>query len=111
MDGATLFYTQKPGEPTALWRMPTSGGPAVKLLDPFYGAFAVAGGGIYYIERHSGETRLQFFDLATEKTGTIASGLGEPALELMTASADGRTILYSRQDAISDDLMLVENFR
>ena len=29
----------------------------------------------------------------------------------MTASADGRTILFTRVDASIDDLMLVDNFR
>ena len=66
--------------------------------------------GIYYIDQPSGEVRLQFFDFATNSAMTVSRNLGEIRIGL-TASPDGRTILYSRIDARGDDLMLVENFR
>ena len=109
--------------PSPLWRVPTSGGVAVKILDGVVlGAFAVLDRGIYYIDRPSGEggayyvdqpsgeTRLQYFDFATRKSTTVARNLGNVFLGL-TASSDGRTIFYSRVDSSVDDLMLVENFR
>ena len=73
-------------------------------------AFVVLEKGIYYIDQVSGEFRLQFFDFATGKTTTVARNLGKLHLGL-TASPDGRTILYTRVDSSVDDLMLVENFR
>jgi hypothetical protein len=95
----------------ALWRVPTAGGKSVKVLDGVvYQAFVVLERGIYYIDRPSGETRLEFFDFATRRSKTVARNLGEVHLGL-TASHDGRTILYSRVDSSVDDLMLVENFR
>ena len=33
-------------------------------------------GGIYYIDRPSGETRLQYFDFATRRSTTVARNLG-----------------------------------
>jgi hypothetical protein len=103
--------------------MPTSGGVPVKVLEGVVLAnFVVLEKGIYYIDRPSGEggiywfdlpsgeTRLQYFDLATGKSTTVARNLGNVGIPL-TASADGRTILYDRMDASVDDLMLVENFR
>ena len=118
-DGAYLYYTQTMDRPSPLWRLPTSGGVPVKVLDGVVlRAFVVLEGGIYYIDRPSGEslyagpgeTRLQYFDFATRRSTTVARNLGNVGLGL-TASPDGRTILYSRVDSSVDDLMLVENFR
>ena len=110
-DGAYLYYTQTLGEPSVLWRLPASGGQPAKVLEGVVlRAFVVLEKGIYYIDQLSGEFRLQFFDFATAKTTTVARNLGKLHLGL-TASPDGRTILYSRLDSSVDDLMLVENFR
>jgi hypothetical protein len=122
-DGAYLYYNQSMDTPSPLWRVPSSGGQAVKVLDGVVrGAFAVLDRGIYYIERApavgdllyldrpAGEARLQYFDLATHKSTTVAHDLGNVFLGL-TASNDGRTVFYSRVDSSLDDLVLVENFR
>ena len=96
---------------SALWRVPTSGGPPVKILEGVvWRAFAVLERGIYFIDRLSGDSRLQFFDFATGRSTIVARNLGDVRNGL-TASPDGRTILYSRVDSRVDDLMLVENFR
>ncbi len=110
-DGAYVYYTQTPSAPSALWRIATSGGQAVKLLEGVVQrAFAVIERGIYYIDRPADEARLQFFDFATGRSATVARNLGRVSFGL-SASPDGRTILYSRVDSRVDDLMLVENFR
>jgi Tol biopolymer transport system component len=110
-DGAYLYYTQILGAPSALWRLPTSGGQPVKVLEgviPW--AFTVLEKGIYYIDAPAGEARLQFHDFATGRSTTVARNLGDVSQGL-TASPDGRTVLYSRMDYSANDLMLVENFR
>ena len=122
-DGAYVYYVQTREAPSPLWRVPASGGAPVKVLDGVLLAnFAVLEKGIYYIERPSGEvgfyyvdvplgeTRLQYFDFAARRSTTVARNLG-PVMIGLAASADGRTILYSRVDSSVDDLMLVENFR
>jgi Tol biopolymer transport system component len=110
-DGASVYYTQTPYAPSALWRLPTSGGQPVKVLEGVvWRAFVILERGIYYINRLSGEARLQFFDFATGRSTTVARNLGDVRSGL-TATPDGRTILYSRVDSSVDDLMLVENFR
>jgi Tol biopolymer transport system component len=122
-DGAYLYYVETMDRPSPLWRVPVFGGDPVKVLEGVVlGNFVVREGGIYYIDRPSGqggvyyldkpsgETRLQYFDLATRRSATMARNLGNVDV-FLTVSPDGRTILYARVDRSVDDLMLVENFR
>jgi hypothetical protein len=110
-DGANLYYTQDPGGPSTLWRMATAGGERERVLDGvILSAFAVVETGIYYIDQHANQRRLQFFHFDSRTSTTVASDLGE-VRPLLTASPDGRTILYTRVDSSVNDLMLVENFR
>jgi dipeptidyl aminopeptidase/acylaminoacyl peptidase len=122
-DGAYIYYTQTMETPSHLWRQPVGGGIPTKVLEGVVrAASTVLDGGIYYIDRPSregglldtdqpsGETRLQYFDFATRRTTTVARNLGNVFLGL-TASKDGRTILYSRVDFSVDDLMVADNFR
>jgi Tol biopolymer transport system component/predicted Ser/Thr protein kinase len=122
-DGAYLYYVQTFDAPSALWRVPVSGGTPVKILEGVVLAnFVVLQGGIYYIDRPSGQrdihyldmpsgtTRLQYFDFVTRRSTTVARDLG-PVDTPITATADGRTIFFPRIESSVDDLMLVENFR
>jgi Tol biopolymer transport system component len=110
-DGAYLYYTQTHRVPSPLWRLPIPGGEPVKVLDGIvWRAFAPVERGIYYIDQNSGRPRLQFFDFTNRESNTVSRDLGELRTGL-TASPDGRTVLFSRVDSSVDDLMLVENFR
>jgi dipeptidyl aminopeptidase/acylaminoacyl peptidase len=123
-DGAYIYYVQSTVKPSTLLRVPASGkGVPVKVLDGVVlGNYVVLERGVYYIDRPSGEggiysidrpsseTRLQYFDFATRRSTTVARNLGAVDFPL-TASRDGRIILYARVDSSVDDLMLVENFR
>ena len=112
-DGAYLYYTETSNSsaPAPLWRMPIAGGDAVKIAEGVNStAFDVGENGIYYLERVSGGTRLQFFDLTSRRAVTLAGNLGIVDGGL-SASPDGRTIFFSRIDSSVNDLMLVENFR
>ena len=110
-DGRNLYYIDTTDRPSAVWRLPTSGGVPVKVLEGvLITSFVVLDGGIFHIERLPTVTRLQYFDFATHRSTTVVPNLGDAGVGL-TASRDGRTVLYSRVDSSVDDLMLVENFR
>jgi Tol biopolymer transport system component len=112
-DGAYLFYVENTtaDRPGPLVQLSLKGGEVVKLEENVVStSFAVIEGGIYYVERIPGETRLRYFDLSRRQSTVIARNLGNVGFGL-TASRDGHSILYSRVDSSVDDLMLVENFR
>jgi Tol biopolymer transport system component len=109
-DGGNIYYVTSSRE-SPLWRLPATGGEPVKVRDGVvWFNFCVLDKGIYYIDRLGSETRLQYLDFDTGKSAIVARDLGEVTAGL-TASPDGRTILFSRVDSFTDDLILVENFR
>ena len=111
-DGGDLYFTQAADRLQTLLRLPVSGGQPMKVLEGILSPtnFVIVGRGIYYISQASGENRLEFFSFDASKSTVVARNLGKVGSGL-TASPDGRTILYSRLDSSVDDLMLVENFR
>ena len=123
-DGAWLYFVESMFGLSPLWRMPAAGGPPEKVVESVdLTNFAVLDRGIYYVDRiaggacihfldrSAGETRLRYFDLGTHRSRTIVPNLGNIAGVPITASANGRIVIYARQDSSVDDLMLVENFR
>jgi Tol biopolymer transport system component/tRNA A-37 threonylcarbamoyl transferase component Bud32 len=109
-DGSNLYYLTF-SVVSPVWRLPTSGGEPVQVLDGVvWFNFWLLEKGAYYIDRLGDETRLGYLDFVTGKSSTVARNLGQVTAGL-TASPDGRTILFTRVDSSADDLMLVENFR
>jgi Tol biopolymer transport system component/predicted Ser/Thr protein kinase len=110
-DGAHVYYTQTIAAASPLWRVSTTGGQPEKIADGvIWRCFAVLDGGVYYVDRAGGDTRLQYLELASRRASTVVTGLGQVHYG-MTASDDGRTVFYTRVDATTNDLMLVDGFR
>lgn len=111
-DGASIYYIDNPVEGAAVWHMPISERKATKILEGIvWWNLDLIEKGLYYIDRApGGAARLRFFDFATRKSTTTAENLGNVRC-CISASTDGRTILFVREDSSVDDLMLVENFR
>jgi Tol biopolymer transport system component len=127
-----LFYLDNLERPGSVWRRPRGGGPAVKVVEGVVsGNFDVVDGGVYYIdsvsgdagsfgtggfERRGSDTRLRYFDLATSQSTTVAANLGMIVGATngpggLSATRDGRTILFARIDSEINELMVVDNFR
>ena len=113
-DGKFVYYT-KPG---SLWRMPTSGGEEVRVLDSvFNNSYSVTKEGVYFISSLGpvqpgpgiiGEIR--FLRFSTGEIQKVFS-VPKPVFVGFSVSPDGRSILYTQIDRQGADLMLVEGFR
>jgi serine/threonine protein kinase/Tol biopolymer transport system component len=120
-----LYFVEATDRPSPVFRVPLPNGTPSKALEGVVvvnGAYDVVERGIYYIDQVSGdtgafysdlpggETRLRYYDFATNRSITVANNLGMVYLGL-SASRDGRTILYTRIDSAVEELMLVDKFR
>jgi len=114
-DGKFLYYTKYPAAP-GVWRIPTSGGEETEViaaLEPeYWGYWAVVENGIYYLDTTE-KPAIAFFDFTTHRARRVFALENRPAREAtgLAASPDGQTILYTQLDALSRDIVLVENFR
>jgi eukaryotic-like serine/threonine-protein kinase len=111
-DGKTLFYTElamSQGD-RALYARPLAGTTEPKLIEKATRGFAVVEEGIFYLGTagKDGKLPLRFYDLksgARRELTKLASS-GE-----LTASPDGKSVLYTASLYSGKDLMLIENFR
>jgi Tol biopolymer transport system component len=109
-DGQVVYYQRTQG-PSDVWAIPVQGGNETRVVESVgQRQFAVRADGIYCLRIVNGAQRLQFFDFATKATKDVATLPSAGGLAL-AVSPDGRYVLYSQQDEVGSDLMLVENFR
>lgn len=104
-DGKSVYYLRA----FSLWRSPISGGDETRVLDSVVGPFGfqVTAKGIYFVPR--AEAVLRFFDFQSKTIRTVTK-LEQP-WEDFVVSSDGRIVLFSRIDARTSDILLVEKFR
>jgi len=112
-DGKFIYYASCP----ALWRIPTEGGAATKVLDPLpsFRNLGIMNTGLYFIppQERPMSSSIRFLSFATNKIRDVAKlenfrDMGEAGG--LTVSPDGRSILYTQIDQASIELMMVENF-
>jgi Tol biopolymer transport system component/DNA-binding winged helix-turn-helix (wHTH) protein len=114
-DGKFLYYAKGATVP-GLWRIPTTGGEETEVLGTleagYWGYWAVVANGIYYLDT-TAKPGIDFFNFATRHATRVLDLESRPAREAtgLAVSPDGRTILYTQLDALSRDIVLVENFR
>ena len=114
-DGRFLYYAKGMTVP-GLWRIPTNGGEEVEIIRSLeaghWGYWAVVENGIYYLDT-TAKPGIVFLDVNTSHTTRVFDLENRPATQApgLAVSSTNGTILYTQLDALSSDIMLVENFR
>ncbi len=115
-DGKYLYYSKNSGCP-GVWRIPTDGGEEVLVLRQpgagNWGQWALANDGIYFInlKADAGQS-VELFSFATQNTTrVVVLGKIDEFVSGLAVSPDGHHILYTQQDPVNSDIMLVEDFR
>ena len=113
-DGKFVYYSKGSSIP-GIWRIPTTGGEEIRILDEVVqGFWALLDVGIYFVNtKAKPRPTIEFFNFATGQTTQIAAIEKELELVLpsLAISPDGRKILYVQVDRRESDIMLMENFR
>jgi Tol biopolymer transport system component/DNA-binding winged helix-turn-helix (wHTH) protein len=118
VDGKYLYYTKGRGTP-GLWRRSLwngSGGKEEPVLNSVqeWGWWALGPGVVYFLEMSDpARVHLKMFDIAERWTRELAI-LPYPvqiATPTMSASRDGRHLVYTQVDSMEAVIMLAENFR
>jgi Tol biopolymer transport system component/serine/threonine protein kinase len=118
-DGKYVYYAKSPTE-DGLWRVEAKGGREEPVLASFrrgfWGYWALAGGGIYFLQREEIEGQgvryfLRFLDLTTRRERLVMPLPRRPFNAGLDIAPDGTHFLYTQVDQSDSDIMLVENFR
>ena len=97
-DGQWLYFAR--GGENGIWRMPASGGEAVRILDQpvagYWGYWTVSPVGIYFLDQRQSTPAISVYDPVTRKT-TIFAKLNRlpPLYSGLSLLHDGREILIS----------------
>lgn len=114
-DGKFFYYAKGDTVP-GIWRIPTTGGQEAEIIGSleagYWGYWALSEVGIYYLKT-AGTPGINFFNFATRRTTRLFDLESHPAREAtgLGVSPDGRTILYTQLDALSRDIVLVDNYK
>jgi len=97
--------------PPGVWRIPADGGEEVQVLDRAGGyLWTLLDEGILYADIGDEPHHLELFDLTRGKV-TWTANLDIPvSASILSASPDGRFVLYSGAGRAEADIVLVENF-
>lgn len=113
-NGDFVYYAKTPSDPD-IWRVPSSGGqegvvaPRIHLNQ--WNDWALVDGGIFFRTDGLSSPRalLRFFDFSTTRVRDVTT-MDKPG-EWISASVDGKSVLYNQADYEENGIMLLENFR
>jgi WD40 repeat protein len=107
------------GSETGVWRVPVDGGEEIKVFDPgpVIGNlhplnFWVTEGGVYFSNRSATpDPAIEFYSFTNKQTTKLLSIEKRKFYGMITASPDGKWILWPQVDQVQNEIMLVENFQ
>jgi Tol biopolymer transport system component len=115
-DGRRIYYTKSQRE-FEIWSVSTEGGderrlPGLPSLPlELWDAWAPSASGLYFINSVP-RPGIDFLDFTSSRVTRVVDLPGRfAAWTQMAISRDGRRLLYSQQDSIVSDIMLIDNFR
>jgi Tol biopolymer transport system component/DNA-binding winged helix-turn-helix (wHTH) protein len=112
-DGKIVYYAKTSSDPD-IWRVPATGGQESPLsprlhVQKWRDWALVDNGILFFRERSAPHPVLSFFDFATARANDVATF--EKPGDWISASADGKFVLYDQFDDQESNIMLLENFR
>jgi Tol biopolymer transport system component/DNA-binding winged helix-turn-helix (wHTH) protein len=113
-DGKVLFYSKGRGI-LGLWRVGTDGGeeaPIAELAEAgYWRSWTMTLGGVYYVAPASSPPyQIKFYDFSDKRTKTVATTVKTPLwiFSGLSASTDGKWILYAQSDQRASNIVLAE---
>lgn len=99
-DGKWL-YCARGDENNGIWRMPVSGGEAIRILDQptagYWGYWGVTANGIYFLDQRQSTPSISVYDPVTQKTTCIAK------LNRLPPLFSGLTVLHGGRELLISD--------
>ncbi len=111
-DGKTLYYAKGHGS-TSLWTMPVAGGEEREVLPSLMSRhnFSVTPSGIYFSPVQENDTgSIWLYGFASQLARQIAT-IQKPLGLGLSASPDGKFVLFTAGEVGGSDLMMIENLR
>ncbi|MEN6600998.1 MAG: hypothetical protein ABFD86_01185 [Bryobacteraceae bacterium] len=108
-DGKYVYFG---GKPSALWRVPSGGGEETQVAGvDLRGGLALCRQGIYYFSASDDfRTMMLYFKKYASGESKLIATMPTYVYGPITASEDGRTVVFAEVDEMGGDLMLAEDF-
>ncbi len=98
-DGKWLYFVRD--DENGLWRMPATGGEAVRILDQpmagYWGYWAVSRNGIYFLDQRQSAPSISLYDPVRQKTSCFAK------LNRLPPTYSGLSLLHDGRDFLISD--------
>jgi Tol biopolymer transport system component/DNA-binding winged helix-turn-helix (wHTH) protein len=114
-DGKFIYYTKT--SDSGIWKMQVDGGQESSLFPQIHlqqwNNWALTNNGVFFLNEESARHPvIRFFDFSAARIRDVATLEGRvPWRSWISASADGKFVLYPQNDQDESNIMLLENFR